>query len=430
METDLLTKQLSRLTRAAFREFLIELFSADRKARYHSGFYPLPIAGEDVFYEPYLDSYGDSIHNVYLLHFPPFELFHPSSEMTMLDPVLIRQLARVRNVYHRRIGQWGMVSPHLRKDDALKSVGFLTNLFGLEKPVHQDFLVPAYQRLKRYCGLKRPPVLVGSVDSFIELSLDETQQAVRRLVEKHRDGIVVTVAAEGVQVGEYASERYLSGGVLSPMHMPLEPVFVSFAVRQRAIFESFRSLLQEDAVEVKLEEFLVAHFRELFGEKYDRIETQLWMRFPELDVGGKNRRFDLFLRNSVINDWELFEVKRPVVLSSTYRDIPVIAKEVTGAIHQARNYARILAQEKAKRHFSRLGIEYCEPSLNVVIGRTPEISHEQWRWLRTVNEDKVKIITFDDLLNGLRCRLEDRYALMDETRCASHPASAMARSSL
>jgi hypothetical protein len=147
MQQDIFNKQIARFSRAAFRSFLIELFNTDSQAVSRYGFYPLPDAGEDVFYQPYLDSYGGSIHNVYLLHFPPFELFNPSHELTMLDPVLMRQLARVRNIYHGRVGQWGMVSPHLRKDHALKAIGFLTNLFGLEKPVYQDMLIPAYQRL-------------------------------------------------------------------------------------------------------------------------------------------------------------------------------------------------------------------------------------------------------------------------------------------
>jgi hypothetical protein len=280
------------------------------------------------------------------------------------------------------------------------------------------------QSLKRICGLKSLPVFVGSWDSFLELSPEETRQVVQRLWEKHRDGVAVTAAEDGVQVNEYVNERCLGSGVLSATRLPYEPVFVDVAIRQRAVLERFQSLLREDVIEAKLEEFIVAHFQDLFGNKYDRVETQLWMRFPDLDIGRKNRRLDVFLRNSVINDWELFEVKRPVVLSGTYRDVPVIAKEVANAIHQIRNYARLLTQEKVRKHFAKLGIQYYEPSLSVVIGRTPEISHEQWRWLRTTNEEHVKIITFDDLLRELRCRLDDRYALMEEMQRAVQPSSA------
>src|SRR6266542_5461928 len=97
MNNCILKKQLAHFSRHAFRSFLIELFNADGEAEGHDGFYPLTDAGEDVFYQPYLDSYGGSIHRVYLLHFPPFELFRPSHEITMRDPVLVRQLAKVRN---------------------------------------------------------------------------------------------------------------------------------------------------------------------------------------------------------------------------------------------------------------------------------------------------------------------------------------------
>ena len=165
-------------------------------------------------------------------------------------------------------------------------------------------------------------------------------------------------------------------------------------------------------MEAELEDFLVAHYKEIFGTKYDRVETQLWLHFPDVDITDRKRRLDVFLRNSVVNDWELFEIKRLTPVSSTYRDVPVIAREVTNAIHQIKNYARTLMQDKVKSHFAAQGIEYFVPKLSVVIGRTPAIPHDQWRWLKTENETSVNIITFDQLLSELRCRLQDRYSML------------------
>jgi len=418
MDTDLLRTQIARFSRHTFAAFIAELFEANSHGM---SFEPLTEAGEDVFYQPFLDSYGMSIHSVYVLHFPPLELFNPSGQLAMDDPVLIRQLVRVRNLYKGRIGQWGMVSPCLKQDDALKELGILTNLFGVERSVYEQTLIPAYQRLKRFCGLKRPRVLVGSCDSFCDLVPEKTHRVFEKFTSRHFDGVTITVDPDGVTVSDFVNERTLRGGVVAATHLPYEPVYVSEAIRQRGILAKFQSLLNEAALEADLEEFMVAHYKELFGNHYDRVEAQLWLRFPDLDIDNRDRRLDVFLRNSVLNDWDLFEIKRPIAIAGNYRDIPVIAKEVTNAVHQVQNYAKILKQDKVKRHFASQGIEYYEPRLSVVIGRTPQIPHEQWRWLRTINENSVKIITFDDLLAELRCRLLDRYALLRELEQTSKP---------
>ena len=83
MDTDLLKRSIARLNRQAFTSFIIQLFDSDRSAEGHEGFYPLPEAGEDVYFQPLLDSYGGSIHRVYLLHYPPLELFHPMRALDM-----------------------------------------------------------------------------------------------------------------------------------------------------------------------------------------------------------------------------------------------------------------------------------------------------------------------------------------------------------
>ena len=180
-----------------------------------------------------------------------------------------------------------------------------------------------------------------------------------------------------------------------------------------AVLCQFETLLKSDPKESQLEDFLAAHYQDVFGRKYDRIETQLWLRFPGVDIANKNRRLDVFLRNSVSNDWDLFEIKRLIPLSRTYRDVPVLASEVLNAIQQAKNYSRVLQQDSVKRHFAQQGIEYYEPCLNVVVGRTPEIPHEQWRWLQSISDMSVNIIAFDELIAELRLRLADKYAMLE-----------------
>jgi|GEM_PF-1419261 len=413
MDTDLLKRSIARLNRQAFTSFIIQLFDSDRSAEGHEGFYPLPEAGEDVYFQPLLDSYGGSIHRVYLLHYPPLELFHPMRALDMRDPSLIKQLVKVRNLYHGRLGQWGMISPFLRKDRALKAVGFVTNLIGIDQLLYQEMIIPAYQRLKRFCGLKKTAVLVGSIDSFIEQVPEKTERIFREFSSERVDGLVIQVSPNNADIGEFNNERWMTSGVLSPTAQPYEPVFVCSAIQQRAILNEFELLLHDEALENRLEDFLKAHYKDIFGNKYDRIETQLWLKFPDLDIDRQNRRLDLFLRNSVMNDWELFEIKRAAItLSGTYRDVPVIAREVINAIAQTKNYGRILAQDQVKRYFASQGIHYFEPQLSLVIGRTPQIPHEQWRWLKTSNEHQIKIVTFDELFGELKSRITERFILL------------------
>ncbi len=412
MDVTAFKKYLPRLSRHGFASFVTELFREDTAQKY-DGFYPLVDVGEDVFYQPLRDSYGGSIHNVYLLHFPPLELFRPSANLNMQDPVLIERLKRVRALYNGKQGQWGMVSPFLDSADALDAIAFVTNLSGLEKEVYQNMLIPAYQRLKRFCGLKKPNIFVGSCDSFIDLDGDRALSTFERFIRTHTDGLVITLSPNDAKVSNFVCERNLSAGVLSESQLPYEPTYVTAAVKNRAILDEFDNLIRNSAAERMLEEFLVENYKVLFGYAYDRVETQIWLRCPELDFGRKARRLDMFLRNSVTNDWDLVEIKRAVSLTRTSHDVPVISKHVVEAIHQIKNYARLLSQDKIKKHFAKQGMEYFEPCLSVVIGRTPEIPHEQWRWLKTTNEGGVKIVTFDELRRELSARLDDRHAQID-----------------
>jgi hypothetical protein len=111
MDPSRIRKAIANLSRHAYSSFIVEFFSADGEKEGHEGFYPLPAAGEDVFYQPLLDSYGGSIHRVYLLHFPPWQLFHPREQPDLDDPVLAKKLARVRNLYKGEVGYWGWLIP-------------------------------------------------------------------------------------------------------------------------------------------------------------------------------------------------------------------------------------------------------------------------------------------------------------------------------
>lgn len=407
MDKNLLKSLLTRLSRHAFESFVVELFSTK------SPFRVLPEAGEGVYYQELLDSYGGSLHTAFLLHYSPLELFNRPNLNSISDPDILQRLRNVRNLYKGQIGYWGMISPFLRKADRLQSLGFVTNLYGIDRNAYEGKLIPQYVNLSRRSGLKKMPVVVGSYDSSIELNPDGAEEAFRKFIVHNSDGISISISSDRASVERFVSERNLTGGVLQNTKYPYEPVFLAHLKQKEVILAEFESLIREDTSESELETFIRAHYKDIFGSRYDRIETQLWLRFPELDIAGRKRRLDVLLRNSVINDWELFEIKRVVKLTRSYRDAPVLSREITHAIQQIKNYGRLLSQDAIRKHFAKEGIEYYEPSLHLVVGKTPQIPHKQWRWLLSSNEHGVKIMTFDDLLSEMRLRLKDRLAMRE-----------------
>lgn len=408
----LLARSIASMSRHMFSSFIEELFGKDRN--YYEGMLPLTDAGEDVFYRPFLDSYGGSIHEVLLLHFPPLELFPPSKPFHLDDPTLVRRITKVKKLYRGRKGYWGLVDPVLRKDDALNNIKLLTNLFGMQREIYEQLIIPAYSRLLSEHGLSKVNIFVGSSDSFLDLNPEGTEQAWRHVVESHGEGLTISMSDRHVKVGGLMSQRALSAGASPGTRCAYESVFVSRVIQKRAVLAEFEALINSDESESKFEEFLFEHYQELLGSKYDRIERQLWLRFSELDIQQRDRRLDMFVRNSITNDWELVEVKRPIRLVRTYRDIPVIVNEVKNAIHQVSNYARLLRQDAVKRHFANEGIRYYEPVLNLVIGRSPQIPLEQWRSLKSQNENNLKIFTYDELLKELNHRCHDQFALYEQ----------------
>jgi len=305
-----------------------------------------------------------------------------------------------------------MVSECLREDQKLQSVGFLLNLSGVPEKQYKDIVIPRYCGLLQDMGIAVRQVLLGSYDSFVLKTPQKTKGALRKFLQTHEEGISIQLCEDRVRVSPFTAENCLSAGVSWSARQPFEPVFPKIT-QKRQILAEFEALIQGSSTEAELEEFLVTHYRDIFGPRYDRVETQILLRFPELDIGGKDRRFDLFLRDSVIGDWELHELKRVAKLTGTYRDVPVITQEVQHAIQQVRNYSRILAQDAVKRKFASEGIEYFEPSLNLIIGKSPQIPHEQWRWLMTTHGRDVRIVTFDELLRESRERLRDRESFLN-----------------
>lgn len=403
----LLRAIFSRFTQSTFESFIKRLFNDGCQSC--ELFQSLEGAGEGVYCQPILDSYGESLHSAYILQYLPLGLFkHPRLSEPANDPLIISRLEKVRDIYKDACGHWGMVSPYTTAAVKLQSFGFLLNLSGIQSDQYEDEIFPQYGQLLERVGLHTPTMLVGSYDSFIDLNASGVAKVLKDFFISTSEGLSIQLNSERQHVSRFTSESSFLSGVLESNNNPYEPVFENFLEAQEQILAEFESLLRKDVREAELEKFLVAHYQDIFGNRYDRIETQIWLRFPELDISGRNRRLDIFMRNSLSNDWELFEVKRVIPLTNNYRDIPVIASEVAYAVQQLKNYSRNLSQYSIKERLARDGIEYFEPTLHLIAGRKPQIPLKQWRWLLASHDKDVRIITYDELLGEMRLRLSER----------------------
>lgn len=396
---------LTRLTPSAFAAFTEAMFQSDEEP-----LSPLSGAGDGVFVRPLRSSYGGSLHAVFVRHWTCGVLSTPSLNAITRDPLLRSTLRRIRSIYANQLGAWGMASPYIVPAKQLQSLAFLTNITGNARDDYETEIMPRYAAAARKCGLRPPQVLVGSYDSYVDKVLDKTSGTLLDLLARHSDGVRIACDNEIYSVQRYEVESPLTGAILRPEAVAYEPVYILPPQPGDDLLREFEHLLNSNAGEAKLEAFLSANFHHVFGRKYDRIETQLWLKYPELDIAGKARRTDLFMRNSITNDWELLELKRAdAQLTTVYRGVPNLSREVIGGIEQLRNYARILTQQSVQDRFLRRGIEYFKPSLTLVVGRSPSISVKEWRLLVSSTQD-VQIKTYGNLLDELRVRHAERGA--------------------
>lgn len=407
MDASAAKERISRLGRHDFADLVFKLFQAEygEHVRQYKGLENHALVRELPQGPEGSELYGQ-YEGVYLIQDVPIELFREPETIEIRTSFLEEQLLRVRQDYADRVFYFG---PFPEPISILQSIYFLNNISGLSPDFHRDILLPKYVAIARQAGVIPPEgVYMGNVDAFLDVRSDLTIRVLTEFLEKNFAGLSIELTDDRRSVRHFSSDKYLTAGVSRESLEPYDPIYLPHAEPLDSLLVEFEELIARNPTESALETFLTRHYREIFGMKYDRIETQVWLRFPELDINRKKRRLDLFLRNAVAGDWELYELKRIVPLTSTYRDMPVIAHEICNAIQQVRNYERILQQQQVKDMFAREGIEYFEPTLHLVAGRTPDVSHKQWRALLAHNTDRVKLLTYDDLLKEMRLRFSEQ----------------------
>lgn len=229
-------------------------------------------------------------------------------------------------------------------------------------------------------------------------------ERIKRFFLSNDSGICINLSEDKIIASRFIAEREFDGIMVSPENI-FQPVIKKVIDTDDKLAE-FNQLINNDTRESVLEEFLYTYHDLFFGDKYDVLSTQVWLDFPEFDVGNKDRRLDIFMRNSISKDWDVFELKRSSVkLTKTKSDVPMLVSAVHDAMTQLRNYKRILNQDKVRKELESKGIKYYNPQFNLVIGKKPNISDEKWQWLLSHHND-LNVITYDDLYELAKVRLK------------------------
>lgn len=409
MQSVLAKQILSTFNKKCFSRFTLELWKLldiNEVCRYQKT-YEVPEIGENVFEQHFwekknpLSIISKQGYHAIMPFFQPIEIFKETKALNYFDTHLIDILEKYKTRVDKIISSWQYwtdgeyIAPNLM---------FVTNFENIEKEFYINQIIPKFEFVLEQIDFSVGNIGIGSIDSFIENSSENTIKALNNFLENNKGEISLSFSDGIFSVEEFQSDKYLTNGLLKGSNSPFETIFIEKKSNKTEIIKEFEFLINAKVSESKLEFFLKKYYKEIFGERYDRIETQLWLKFPELDIANRNRRLDIFLRNSIERDWELFELKRSQKLTTTYRDIPTFSSEINHAIQQIRNYEKILTQDKVKQKFAKQGIEYFCPELRLVVGNKPDISNEEWRFLKSTNENGIKIITFEDLVLEMKLR--------------------------
>lgn len=408
---------LSSLNRDSFNQFIFDMWEVDNKDN-PKGFIGLkrkPRLGPGVIEQHFI--YRDNPRgansyqgfNLIVPFFQPIELLLRTEDVNALlykEHLIIKKFDRTLK---RRIKNW-----YGPQDGSFcaSSIYFVSNLFGIEKEIYYNKILPKLSNIATVSYLG--DIGIGTYDSFVNKVPQKTDRVLKSLISKCQFETSLFCRDGKIFIEQHLPENFLQSGVLKGSLTPCETT-ISFPSRgAMEIIKEFEDILNRNFKEDELEKFLKKYYRQIFHPKYNMIETQLWLRFPELDINRKERRIDIFLRNAIERDWELIELKRKGKIISTYRDVPTLSSRITGAISQLRNYQRILQQDTVKKKLEQQGIEYYEPQLRLVVGGKPEIANDQWRRIKHDNEKGLTITTYDDIIEEMKMRYLNFDSLKEE----------------
>lgn len=327
-------------------------------------------------------------NHFYTFDFFPYRVFLSLKNINISTPSVTKQILQILG--------------NIESSFMLGDIYFINNITIGEKDDYEQYIFPQIEKITKKILHPDQEFGFGNISTFLN-NKPETTIAVLNDFFSDPTGISISLNDQGFRINEFISQNTCESGVTLSSKSLLNTV--SSHSHKTSILQEFENVLNSNKEHI-IEEFISEHFHDVFGTKYDKIETQLWLRFPEFDSNDSNRRLDIFLRNSISNDWELFEIKRELDIITNYRNSPTFKSVVYKSIEQLRNYASILNQEAVKKKLKKEGIEYFYPELHLVIGKkTNDITLKNWRKLISDNSKDVKLITYDTLMSEMKNRL-------------------------
>lgn len=124
MEENLIKNILSRLDRQSFKSFALDFFKNTNSELNEIK----EIGSNDIYYEGIMDSYGESLHTVFIFDYLPLEIFSKRGFIEIARPSIESLIQKVGKHYKGKIGYWGMVSPKLKKQGSSK-ISLLSQMF-------------------------------------------------------------------------------------------------------------------------------------------------------------------------------------------------------------------------------------------------------------------------------------------------------------
>lgn len=278
--------------------------------------------------------------DVFFMCYTPYKLFERFS-VDDLDLSLLKELVSKyisdRNYYS---------DPWLPIDGVTL---YLINNFDSEKlGVSDEVLLEHYEKAINPILSNKISYIIGTgnINTFLNAEEEHIniQNILRDFFIENDEGICICLSDNGIEASRFLVQNEFAG-ITPKTHSIIQPAMRKL-VEAKDILCEFNRLIFSDMKESVIEEFLREHYREIFGSKYDSISTQLWLKFPDLDIGKRERRLDIQVRNAVQGGWEFFELKRSnIELTKSISDVPMFVSAVNDAIAQVKNYKHLLMQD-------------------------------------------------------------------------------------
>jgi hypothetical protein len=406
--------RMGKRTWNKFAEALIEFESIRLQSAY-------PV--NDIPLQGYIRDEEDEIlihEELLLVNFFPFQIIKNLQNANLETPELTESLSKLYN----KAGVFFT-------NDGKGRSGYYDMTIFHNFPSTSEFMKKKYEEIiRKYLHIQKKITLID-IDfafnyPFLRPSWEQSygQKAFEYISksdisDSNIEGLAFEISNGKIIISPFCNECILSAGITKKSKIPLEPVYLK--IHDKKDYKTFTCDFPDNvAKERELQEKLINNITSLMIENYEHIDVQIWLKFPELDKYKKYKRFNVLLRNSVINDEDLFDLALPKSIDNVYegfedliKGYEYIIQETVSALKQLKKCDTKPIHDKIKEMLSQEGIENCEPCVRLVLGKNPQIKKETWKWILSNNEDNLNILSYDKLINEMKNRIDDRSKLLE-----------------